>query len=63
MLCYAQDDTSGDSLLRLMHVEADNTDEQNCRDIMKTTEGRSIGGERDKSAPMGIPVIGHDQDR
>ena len=26
ILCFAQDDTSGGSFLRLMHVEADNTD-------------------------------------
>ncbi len=37
---FAHDDTSGGSLRRLMHVEADNTDEQNWRDITKTTEGR-----------------------
>ncbi len=40
ILRFAQDDTSGGSLLRLMHLEADNSDEQNCRDIMKNTEGR-----------------------
>jgi hypothetical protein len=37
ILSVAKDDTSGG---RLMHVEADNTDEQNCWDIMKTTDGR-----------------------
>jgi hypothetical protein len=40
ILRFAQHDTSGGSLLRLMHIEADNTDEQNCKDIMKTTDGR-----------------------
>ena len=40
ILRFAHDDTSGGGLLRLMHVEADNTDVQNWRDITKTTEGR-----------------------
>ena len=40
MLSAAKHGTSGGSLLRLMHVEADNTDDHNCRHIMKTTEGR-----------------------
>ena len=56
MTRVCQDDIGGK--LWLILIKADDADEQDRRDILKTTEeGRYIGGVRDKSAPTGIPCI------
>ena len=50
------------SLNKIMRIpehlpRADNEDEQNTSDIEISTQGRSIGDVRDKSAPTGVRVI------